>query len=65
MPLDVRMIATSVGENSSSDDAFAASNLRFTMLGRASASSSAILMSADATIEVHLGGHGSSCSFRG
>jgi hypothetical protein len=45
MPADVRMIASSVGENSRSDDAFAASNLRFAMLGRASDSPSSILIS--------------------
>jgi len=44
MPVDVRMIASSEGEKSRSDDAFAASNLRFTMLGRASDSWSSILM---------------------
>ena len=44
MPVVVRMIAKSEGENSRSEDAFAASNLRFTMLGRASDSSSSILM---------------------
>ena len=44
MPADVRMIASSVGENNKSDDAFAASNLRFVMLERASGSPSSIFI---------------------
>lgn len=52
MPFDVRMSATSVGEKIRSDEAFAASNLRFTMLGRASASSSDILIREGGTMQV-------------
>lgn len=52
MPLEVRIIAKSVGEKSNSDEAFAASNLRLTILGRASANSSAILMSVGGEVYV-------------
>ena len=45
IPFDVRMIANSVGEKNKSDEAFAASNLRFAMLGRVSDNPSSIFAS--------------------
>jgi len=44
MPVDVRMVVTSVGENSRFDDALADLNLASTRLGRASDRPRSILM---------------------
>jgi hypothetical protein len=55
-PADERMVATSVGEKSKSDDAFAASNLRFVILGRASGSPRIILISCEVSLTGGVGG---------